>query len=195
MRLPAFYDAVAKVGWLATRDLRSGRPPAAEPEEPSFDLKRMKTSLRINGKAHVVDGDGDMPLLWAIRDEVGLTGTKFGCGIAQCGACTVHLDGMPVRSCSVSIGMAAGRSVTTIEGVAGREADAVRAAWIAGAVPQCGYCQSGQVMSAVALLKRIPKPDDSEIDVAMAGNVCRCATYARIRAAIHGAAASLGPVA
>jgi isoquinoline 1-oxidoreductase alpha subunit len=150
------------------------------------------TSFSVNGKTVAVDVDADTPLLWVLRDELKLTGTKFGCGIAQCGACTVHLDGLPRRSCVTPIGSIDGGKVTTIEGISGKEADAITKAWIALDVPQCGYCQSGQVMTAVALLSEIPKPTDADIDGAMAGNVCRCATYVRIRAAIHRAADSLG---
>jgi len=150
------------------------------------------TSFSVNGKAVTVDVDPDTPLLWVLRDELKLTGTKFGCGIAQCGACTVHLDGLPRRSCVTPVSSIEGGKVTTIEGIAGKEVDAVIRAWVALDVPQCGYCQSGQVMSAVALLAEIPKPSDADIDAAMTGNVCRCATYVRIRAAIHRAAETLG---
>jgi isoquinoline 1-oxidoreductase alpha subunit len=150
------------------------------------------TSFSVNGKAVTVDVDPDTPLLWVLRDDLKLTGTKFGCGIAQCGACTVHLDGLPRRSCITPISSIEGAKVTTIEGIAGKEVDAVIRAWVALDVPQCGYCQSGQVMSAVALLAEIPKPSDADIDAAMTGNVCRCATYVRIRAAIHRAADTLG---
>ena len=149
------------------------------------------TTLTINGKAVSVDVDPDTPLLWVLRDELKLTGTKYGCGIAQCGACTVHLDGQPRRSCVTPIASVEGAKVTTIEGIAGKEAQAVQKAWVALDVPQCGYCQSGQIMTAVSLLSEIPKPTDADIDAAMAGNVCRCATYVRIRAAIHHAASSL----
>jgi isoquinoline 1-oxidoreductase alpha subunit len=148
--------------------------------------------INVNGRVHSVDVEPDTPLLWVLRDAIGLTGTKFGCGIAQCGACTVFLDGRPLRSCSlpvVSIGTA---QVTTIEGLSGREAEAVQHAWTSRDVPQCGYCQSGQVMSAVALLRKTPKPNDRDIDLAMNGNICRCATYVRIRAAIKDAAVTLG---
>ena len=148
-------------------------------------------SLKVNGTAHTVDVDDDTPLLWAIRDNIGLTGTKFGCGVAQCGACTVFIDGQPLRSCVTPVSAVDGREITTIEGLAGKEADAVQAAWIARDVPQCGYCQSGQVMSAIALLKENKKPSDRDIDLAMNGNICRCATYVRIRAAIHDAARAL----
>ncbi len=147
--------------------------------------------IQVNGRARRVDADDDTPLLWALRDNLQLTGTKFGCGIAQCGACTVHIEGRPVRSCAIPISAVGKRAVTTIEAVAGREAKAVQAAWIARDVPQCGYCQSGQVMSAVALLKQVKKPSDRDIDLAMNGNICRCATYDRIRAAIHDAARTL----
>ena len=150
------------------------------------------TSFSVNGKAVTVDVDPDTPLLWVLRDDLKLTGTKFGCGIAQCGACTVHLDGLPRRSCVTPVSSIEGGKVTTIEGIAGKEVDAVIRAWVALDVPQCGYCQSGQVMSAVALLAEIPKPSDAQIDAAMTGNVCRCATYVRIRAAIHRAAETLG---
>lgn len=148
-------------------------------------------SLKVNGATHSVDIDDDTPLLWAIRDNLGLTGTKFGCGVAQCGACTVFIDGQPVRSCVTPVSAVGDGEVTTIEGLAGREAAAVQAAWIARDVPQCGYCQSGQVMSAIALLKENRKPTDRDIDLAMNGNICRCATYVRIRAAIHDAARAL----
>jgi isoquinoline 1-oxidoreductase subunit alpha len=152
---------------------------------PKFDVK-------VNGRSHTVDVDADTPLLWVLRDSIGLTGTKFGCGVAQCGACTVLMDGRPLRSCSLPVSAVGGADVTTIEGVAGREAEAVQRAWATGDVPQCGYCQSGQVMSAVALLRRTPKPSDRDIDLAMNGNICRCATYVRIRAAIKDAATTLG---
>ncbi|MBB5221506.1 isoquinoline 1-oxidoreductase alpha subunit [Amaricoccus macauensis] len=148
-------------------------------------------TFTLNGKDIAFDGDPDTPLLWVIRDEAGLTGTKYGCGIAQCGACTVHLDGMPRRSCVTPVSTVEGSDVVTIEGVSGAEAAAVQAAWIGLDVPQCGYCQSGQIMSAVALLQLVPKPSDADIDNAMAGNICRCATYVRIRRAIHDAAATL----
>ncbi|PZU85447.1 MAG: isoquinoline 1-oxidoreductase [Chelatococcus sp.] len=148
-------------------------------------------SLKVNGTTHTVDIDDDTPLLWAIRDNIGLTGTKFGCGVAQCGACTVYVDGQPLRSCVTPASAVADREITTIEGLAGKEAEAVQAAWIARDVPQCGYCQSGQIMSAIALLKENRKPTDRDIDLAMNGNICRCATYVRIRAAIHDAARAL----
>ena len=148
-------------------------------------------SLKVNGTTHSVDIDGDTPLLWAIRDNIGLTGTKFGCGVAQCGACTVFIDGHAVRSCVTPVSAIGNSEVTTIEGLAGKEAEAVQAAWIARDVPQCGYCQSGQVMSAIALLKENKKPTDRDIDLAMNGNICRCATYVRIRAAIHDSARAL----
>jgi isoquinoline 1-oxidoreductase subunit alpha len=148
--------------------------------------------LTINGTAHDVDADPDMPLLWALRDILNLTGTKYGCGIAQCGACTVHIDGQPVRSCQTPVSEAADKAVTTIEGVRGAVADAVQGAWIKLDVPQCGYCQSGQVMSAIALLSENRKPSDADIDTAMTGNLCRCATYHRIRGAVKEAAKTLG---
>lgn len=144
--------------------------------------------LNINNKLYEVDASPDMPLLWAIRDLVGLTGTKFGCGMAQCGACTVHVDGTPVRSCSFPVVAAKGRKITTIEGMNERIGEAVKKAWIELQVPQCGYCQSGQIMSATALLKSKPHPTDADIDAAMQGNLCRCGTYQRIRSAIHRAA-------
>jgi isoquinoline 1-oxidoreductase subunit alpha len=152
----------------------------------------MATTIKINGVNRTVDVDGDTPLLWVLRDVLGMTGTKFGCGVAQCGACTVFLDGQPLRSCSIPVAALAKGEVTTIEGVSGREAAAVQKAWISNEVPQCGYCQSGQVMSAIALLKEIKKPTDRDIDLAMNGNICRCGTYVRIRAAIHDAARTLG---
>jgi isoquinoline 1-oxidoreductase alpha subunit len=145
----------------------------------------------LNGQPQQWSAEPDMPLLWALRDVIGLTGTKFGCGQALCGACTVHIDGQPGRSCQTTMADVAGKSVTTIEGVSGRVAQAVQAAWIKLDVPQCGYCQSGQVMSAVALLESNRKPSDADIDAGMSGNICRCATYGRVRAAIHEAARSL----
>lgn len=148
-------------------------------------------ALTVNGQDVSLDLDPDTPLLWVLRDELKLTGTKFGCGVAQCGACTVMLDGMPRRSCVTPISMAEGSDVTTIEGMEGPEIEAVKAAWTAIDVPQCGWCQSGQIMSATALLQQVPKPGDDDIDNAMAGNVCRCATYVRIRQAIHDAAKTL----
>jgi isoquinoline 1-oxidoreductase alpha subunit len=148
-------------------------------------------TLTINGQTHELDVDGEMPLLWALRDHLGMTGTKYGCGLALCGACTVHVDGEPVRSCQTAVQDVVGRKVTTIEGLDGRVAKAVQAAWQKLDVVQCGYCQSGQIMSAVGLLAQNPKPTDADIDSAMDGNVCRCATYVRIRAAIHEAAKEL----
>ena len=146
-------------------------------------------TLRINGVAHAVDAPGDMPLLWVLRDLLGMTGTKFGCGIAQCGACTVHIDGKAVRSCVLPVGALAGRTITTIEGVGATASGAkVQKAWLDLEVIQCGYCQPGQIMSAAALLTSTPNPDDSDIDAAMSGNICRCGTYVRIRAAIKHAA-------
>jgi isoquinoline 1-oxidoreductase subunit alpha len=152
--------------------------------------------LNVNGKTFDVDADPSTPVLWALRDHLQLTGTKFGCGAALCGACTVHLDGEAIRSCVTPISAVAGRKITTIEAVAkdpaaGKVARAVQASWVKHDVPQCGYCQSGQVMSATALLKRNPKPSDADIDGAMSGNLCRCGTYARIRAAIHDASKAL----
>jgi isoquinoline 1-oxidoreductase subunit alpha len=149
-------------------------------------------TLNLNGKATRVDVEPDTPLLWVLRDTLQLTGTKYGCGMALCGACTVHLDGQPVRSCSTPVSAAAGKKISTIEGVGdGRVGKAVQDAWQRLDVVQCGYCQSGQIMSAVALLEKNRKPSDADIDGAMGGNVCRCATYVRIRAAIHEAARSL----
>ncbi|MGV2068068.1 (2Fe-2S)-binding protein [Agrobacterium sp. 22-226-1] len=152
----------------------------------------MSYTLSVNGRSHDVDEDGETPLLWVLRDNLSLTGTKYGCGAAQCGACTVHLDGEPARSCSIPVKSAVSAQIRTIEGMAGAEAAALRDAWVKLDVPQCGFCQSGQIMSAIALLQNIKKPTDEEIDVAMSGNLCRCATYNRIRAAIHHAAATLG---
>jgi isoquinoline 1-oxidoreductase alpha subunit len=144
--------------------------------------------IRVNGQSHTVDVLLDTPLLWVLRDNLHLTGTKFGCGLAQCGACTVFFDGQPLRSCSMPVAGVGTSEITTIEGLVGRESEAVRKAWIAHDVPQCGYCQSGQIMSATALLKGNKNPTDRDIDLAMNGNLCRCATYLRIRAAIHDAA-------
>jgi isoquinoline 1-oxidoreductase alpha subunit len=151
------------------------------------------TAVTINGKRHNIDLPADTPLLWVLRDELGLTGTKFGCGMALCGACTVHLDGQAVRSCMTPLSAAANKTLTTIEALEGdKVGKAVQTAWIELNVPQCGYCQAGQIMSATALLKRTPKPSDAEIDSAMAGNICRCGTYARIRSAIKQAASLQG---
>jgi aerobic-type carbon monoxide dehydrogenase small subunit (CoxS/CutS family) len=145
-------------------------------------------TLNLNGRDTTLDVDEDMPLLWALRDIAGLTGTKYGCGMALCGACTVHLQGAPVRSCVTPVSAASGKRVTTIEGLSGDNSHPVQRAWIELDVPQCGYCQSGQIMSAAALLTQNPQPSDADIDAAMAGNICRCGTYQRIRAAIHRAA-------
>jgi isoquinoline 1-oxidoreductase alpha subunit len=151
----------------------------------------MPTTFMLNGQSTTLDIDPTMPLLWAIREVAGLPGTKFGCGMALCGACTVHLDGKATRSCVLPVSAVAGREVTTIEGLQSAPAKAIQAAWISLQVPQCGYCQSGQVMSATALLEKNSSPSDTDIDAAMSGNVCRCATYSRIRAAIHSAAQSM----
>ena len=152
----------------------------------------MSVTLHVNGAAHAVDADPDTPLLWALRDIIGLTGTKFGCGVGQCGACTVWIDGKPARSCLRSLASVGPAMVTTIEAVGDtRAGEAVQKAWLDAQVVQCGYCQSGQIMSAAALIGRSAAPSDGEIDAAMAGNVCRCGTYPRIRAAIHAAAADL----
>jgi isoquinoline 1-oxidoreductase subunit alpha len=149
-------------------------------------------NLTVNGRAASVDAEPDMPLLWALREDLQLTGTKFGCGMALCGACTVHLDGQPVRSCSTPLSAAAGKKVITIEAIgASKAGKAVQAAWVKHDVPQCGYCQSGQIMSATALLTAKPKPSDKDIDEAMSGNICRCGTYNQIKAAIKDAATSL----
>jgi isoquinoline 1-oxidoreductase alpha subunit len=152
----------------------------------------MPIQLEVNGESREVHADPDTPLLWVLRDELRLTGTKFGCGIAQCGACTVHVDGRPRRACVTPLAVVAGRKITTIEGLHGAAAAAVQSAWTELDVPQCGYCQSGQIMSAVALLTEVPKPTDAQIDQALAGNLCRCATYVRIRKAIHKAAGDDG---
>jgi isoquinoline 1-oxidoreductase alpha subunit len=148
-------------------------------------------SVNINGVDREIDADPAMPLLWAIRDVLGMTGTKFGCGLAQCGACTVHLDGQPIRSCQTALSDVGAAKITTIEGASGKVAETVQSVWAEMDVPQCGYCQSGQIMSAVALLNDNKKPGDADIDAAMSGNLCRCATYARIRTAIHEAARRL----
>jgi len=145
-------------------------------------------TLIVNGKRSEVDAPADMPLLWAIRENLALTGTKFGCGAALCGACTVHVDGQPVRSCTTPVGAVAGKRITTIEGLSAKNDHPVQKAWIELDVPQCGFCQSGQIMAAAALLARTPTPTDADIDNAMTGNICRCGTYQRIRAGIHRAA-------
>jgi aerobic-type carbon monoxide dehydrogenase small subunit (CoxS/CutS family) len=151
----------------------------------------MPTSLTVNGREQTLDADPEMPLLWALRDLLGLTGTKYGCGIAACGACTVMVDGQAVRSCQTRVGDLAGRRVTTIEGLDPNGRHRLQLAWIAEQVPQCGYCQSGQIVQAAALLEEKPSPTDDDIDAAMAGNICRCGTYPRIRAAIKRAAAGV----
>jgi isoquinoline 1-oxidoreductase alpha subunit len=151
----------------------------------------MSTSFVLNGKSITLDADPSMPLLWAIREVAGLPGTKFGCGMAQCGACTVHLEGKAIRSCVATLSAVAGKNITTIEGLQSKPAKAVQLAWVKLQVPQCGYCQSGQIMSAAALLESNSAPSDADIDSAMSGNICRCGTYNRIRAAIHAAADSL----
>ena len=149
--------------------------------------------LEVNGQVHTVDAQPDMPLLWVLRDLLHMTGTKFGCGKALCGACTVHLDGQPVRSCITQVSMVAGKKVTTIEAMAADNiGKRVQAAWLELGVPQCGYCQSGQIMSATALIRQNPRPQDADIDKAMSGNICRCGTYPRIRAAIKRAAGNEG---
>lgn len=148
-------------------------------------------SLQINGQLHELEIDPEMPLLWAIRDFVGLTGTKYGCGKAQCGACTVHVDGRPIRSCTVSVASISGQNITTIEGLNSKVGQAVQAAWNELQVPQCGFCQSGQIMSATALLERKPDPSDHDVNLALQGNICRCATYTRIRAAVKSASMQL----
>jgi isoquinoline 1-oxidoreductase subunit alpha len=145
-------------------------------------------SLTVNGTSYDLDVPADMPLLWVIRDTIGLTGTKFGCGLGQCGACTVHLDGNPIRSCSTPVSLAAGKQVKTIEGLSPDSSHPLQVAWVAEQVPQCGYCQSGQLMTAAALLAKTPKPSDAQIDTAMTGNICRCGTYQRIHRAIKRAA-------
>jgi isoquinoline 1-oxidoreductase alpha subunit len=164
----------------------SGRPIVRT--RPSTRGTTFVTRLNINGKPLEVDVDGETPLLWVLRDTLGLTGTKFGCGMALCGACTVHLNGQPVRSCQIPISAIGDQPVTTIEGLSKDRSHPVQQAWIEHDVPQCGYCQSGQIMSASALLESNPKPTDADIDAAMAGNLCRCGTYQRIRSAIHRAA-------
>ncbi len=151
----------------------------------------MAISMKINGKTTSVKAEPDTPLLWVIRDEVGLTGTKFGCGMALCGACTVLLDGTPIRSCQTPVSAAAGKSIATVEGLSANNSHPLQKAWIAHDVPQCGYCQSGQLMSAAALLAKNKNPSDADIDAAMSGNVCRCGTYGRIKAAIKSAAADM----
>jgi isoquinoline 1-oxidoreductase alpha subunit len=152
----------------------------------------MPTTINLNGKPVNVDASADTPMLWVLRDHLGMTGTKFGCGASLCGACTVHVDGVPTRSCVTPLSAVAGKKVTTIEGVSGKVASAVQAAWDKVQVPQCGYCQSGQVMAATALLTKTPNPTDAQIDEAMSGNICRCGTYGRVRTAIKDASKSLG---
>ena len=149
-------------------------------------------TLDVNGTPHEVDAEPETPLLWVLRDNLGLTGTKYGCGVAQCGACTVHVNGEPRRSCTTPVKAVAGQKITTIEGLKSKTAKAVQGAWVKLDVVQCGYCQSGQIMTAVALLEQNPKPSDTDVDNALTGNICRCATYQRIRAAVHEASKTLG---
>lgn len=151
----------------------------------------MKYQLNLNGATHAVEAPAEQPLLWVLRDSLGMVGTKYGCGIGQCGACTVHIDGVPARSCLLPIAGVGSKQVGTIESVTGREADALRAAWVKHNVPQCGYCQSGQLMSALALLRKTPNPTSTELNSHLDGNICRCGTYTRIRAAVMDAAAIL----
>jgi len=153
----------------------------------------VKADLRVNGEPRAIEADGDTPLLWVLRDHLRMTGTKFGCGIGQCGACTVHMNGVATRSCSVPLASAVGTSITTIEGLSADNSHPVQKAWIAEQVPQCGYCQSGQILAAAALLNKHPHPTDEDIDMAMQGNLCRCGCYTRIRKAIKTAAASTKP--
>jgi aerobic-type carbon monoxide dehydrogenase small subunit (CoxS/CutS family) len=150
----------------------------------------MKLTLNVNGATHDVDVEPETPLLWVLRDAIGLTGTKYGCGIAECGACMIHLDGQPTKSCNLNVAAAAGKKILTIEGLSKDRSHPIQKAWIEHTVPQCGYCQSGQIMSAAALLAKNPKPSDRQIDEALAGNICRCGTYIQIREAIHAAAKS-----
>jgi aerobic-type carbon monoxide dehydrogenase small subunit (CoxS/CutS family) len=149
-------------------------------------------NLTVNGKSHAVDVEPDTPLLWVLRDTLNMTGTKYGCGVAQCGACTVHVDGEAVRSCSTSVDSVAGKRITTIEGLSDNRSHPLQLAWIAEQVPQCGYCQSGMLMTAAELLAKTPKPSDADIDAAIGGHICRCGTYQRIRRAIHRAAGDSG---
>ena len=199
----AQFDEAREVYRRFARESASARPPRSGEGAVCGRARRYATvslgspnlspgarmvSLTVNERRYDLDIEPEMPLLWAIRDVIGLTGTKFGCGIAQCGACTVHLDGVPIRSCTTPASRAVGRRITTIEGLSPDGTHPLQVAWVAEQVPQCGYCQSGQLMSAAALLARTPRPNDQEIDAAMTGNVCRCGTYQRIRAAIHRAA-------
>ena len=184
-----------------TRERKAGRSRAGglSFQPPPLDRHRsesaMRIDLKVNGRTRTVDVPADMPLLWVLRDELELPGAKFGCGLGQCGACTVHLDGTPVRSCSLPAAAAARGEVTTIEGLSPDGSHPVQKAWMEIDVPQCGYCQAGQIMSAAALLERTPRPTDAQIDEAMSGNLCRCATYLRIREAIHRAAEDRAPPA
>jgi aerobic-type carbon monoxide dehydrogenase small subunit (CoxS/CutS family) len=150
----------------------------------------MAFNLSVNGKTHSVDVEAETPLLWVLRDTIGLTGTKYGCGIAQCGACTVHVDGQPTKSCNITAASVVGRTITTIEGLSPDSKHPLQVAWVKHTVPQCGWCQSGQIMTAAALLKTTPRPSESDINTAMAGNICRCATYLAIKEAINDAAKS-----
>jgi isoquinoline 1-oxidoreductase alpha subunit len=170
------------------RIILSSKPGANTRQPTAIAKDGIGMKLQINGQTHEVEVEPDTPLLWVLRDTLGLTGTKYGCGIAQCGACTVHVDGMAMRSCIARAADYEGSEVTTIEGVSGKVTEAVQAAWQQLDVPQCGYCQSGQIMTTIALLSEVEKPSDADIDRGLAGNICRCATYHRIRAAVHEAA-------
>jgi len=171
----------------AASELPTTRARGDAPSIRNAGRKKKMIDLKVNGTVHKVDAAPDTPLLWVLRDNLGLTGTKYGCGIAQCGACTVHIDGTPTRSCSVPVSAVGAGTIVTIEGLSPDKSHAVQKAWIAEQVPQCGFCQSGQIMAAVALLEKTPKPTDADIDAAMT-NICRCGTYQRIRVAIHRAA-------
>jgi aerobic-type carbon monoxide dehydrogenase small subunit (CoxS/CutS family) len=189
---PSQRDCDASISTAFPRDrlmLYAAPPRGRDILTPTYSRKiLMPFTLTINGASHEIDVEPETPLLWVLRDNIGLTGTKFGCGIAQCGVCTVHIDGRPARACATTAASAVGREITTIEGLSPNGSHPVQRAWIEHTVPQCGYCQSGQIMAAAALLARTPNPSESDIDTAMAGQLCRCGTYPRIRNAIHHAA-------
>jgi isoquinoline 1-oxidoreductase alpha subunit len=191
--IPALARGSARHGPAGNNKISWFGPPALVYDVPRYDLAThsetmSKYKLNVNGKTQVVDVEADTPLLWALRDTLNLVGTKYGCGIGACGACTVHIDGQPARACQMPVSSVGKHKITTIEGLDARAAHPLQQAWQELDVPQCGYCQSGQIMSACALLKQHPRPSDAQIDDAMAGNLCRCATYVRIRAGIHRAA-------
>ena len=187
-----YFELPLSLGKGIIYNVLNGVPPITHLSSILIYIGHLMHSISLNGKTHQLDVPDDMPLLWAIRDVLGFTGTKFGCGLGQCGACTMHLDGAPIRSCITPISAAKGKKITTVEGIGDDSVgEKVQEAWVEEGVPQCGYCQSGQVMSATALLQSNPSPSDEDIEGAMTGNICRCGTYNRIKTAIHSASSKI----